>query len=332
MNVSVIIITHNNYSIIKDCLDSITSQLSSEDQLIVLDNNSTDGTYNLLQKNPYIDLLIKENINIGISKGRNKAASFAKNEYLFFVDSDMILHKGTIQSLKKYNSDIIVGIYHNLGQGLVWYREIKSKYLSKKNFVHCNYVTIENFYTMSGGFSAIKTNVFNELNGFDSFFDGATMEDIDFEIRALNKNKTIIITNRILGTHYKDELNKKKFFLWCINCGKGNARLFFKAKKNNITLPKTKYYPRCPIFCLLNFMCFIFFAFLINIYPYLSITGIFLSFYAYYIYFSDLFKSDKRKKIKTSMLLYIDDIITSISFFIETIRLKTKERDTISND
>ena len=335
MNISVIVITHNNFSTIKNCLASIESQLSDNDQLIVLDNNSTDGTYKLLQDNPNIDFLIKEKNNLGISNGRNKAASYAKNDYLFFVDSDMIIHDGSIEALKKYNNDIIIGIYYNFGKGLVWYRELKSKYLSQKNLIKLEQVTLENFYTMSGGFSAIKTDVFNELNGFDCFFDNATMEDIDFEIRALNKNKSIIITSDILGSHYKDELNRKKFFSWCVSCGKGNARLFFKARKNSAKLPKTKYYPRFPLFCTLNFFGICFSILLTIFHTQIGLLSLILSLTLYYFNFANLFKlskKNKRKALLATLLLYMDDIITSISIIKETFKLYIKESDITQNE
>ncbi len=336
MNVSVIVITHNNSSIIKECLKSIISQLSDKDQLIILDNGSMDGTYELLQENSDIDILIREEINIGISKGRNKAANFAKNEYLFFVDADMIVHNGSIDSLKKCTSDIVIGIYYNTGEGLVWYRETKSKYLSGKDSVCFSPVTLNNFYTMSGGFSAIKYELFMELNGFDSFFDNATMEDIDFEIRALNKNKTVSITSSISGTHCKNELNKKKFLLWCISCGKGNARLFFKSHNTKIQLPKTKYYPRYPFFSIVNFIGLIGSLVLVILNPCFGIAGIIFSLSLFYFHYIDLFKFLKNKKNiltkhKVMFLLSLDDILTNLSLTIELVRLYIKRRG-ISND
>ncbi len=336
MNVSVIVIAHNNYSIIEECLKSVSSQLTDKDQLIVLDNASVDGTYELLCNNSCIDLLIREKSNIGISNGRNKAASFAENEYLFFVDSDMIVHEGSIDSLKKCNSDIVIGVYYNIGEGLVWYRETKCKYLSGKNSISSVPVTLNDFYTMSGGFSAIKHDLFMELNGFDSFFDNATMEDIDFEIRALNKNKTISITSNILGTHYKNELNKKQFFLWCISCGKGNARLFFKSHSNRIQLPKTKYYPRYPFFSIVNFITFIVSLVLVIINPYFGSICMIVSLLLFYIRFMDLFKFWENKKnslakYKFMFLLSLDDILTNLSITIELARLHIKKRG-ISDD
>ena len=105
--VSVIVPTKNSEKTIKKCLESILAQtyLSADRQdknleIIVVDNNSTDGTQRIVE-----DLRFKIHdsriylFNKGPERSaqRNFGAQKAKGEYLLFIDSDMELSKTVVE-------------------------------------------------------------------------------------------------------------------------------------------------------------------------------------------------------------------------------------------
>lgn len=105
VKVSVIIPVFNVKNYIEDCLESVFSQTISDIEIICIDDGSTDGSLQILEK--YSDLgkikLIKQE-NSGVSTARNKGIDIAEGKYLYFMDADDIITSDYIQGL--YNAAI----------------------------------------------------------------------------------------------------------------------------------------------------------------------------------------------------------------------------------
>jgi len=71
-------------------------------KLIVVDNGSTDGTREYLKQQVGIDELILNDTNLGISKARNLGINKREGKYLFMVDSDISIVKGSFIAMLKY--------------------------------------------------------------------------------------------------------------------------------------------------------------------------------------------------------------------------------------
>lgn len=89
MDLSVIIITLNNKKILDECIDSVkrhTRSISYE--IIVVDNNSTDGTQALIRsKYPEIKLIANEK-NLGFSAANNRGLKIANGRYSLLLNDD----------------------------------------------------------------------------------------------------------------------------------------------------------------------------------------------------------------------------------------------------
>ena len=94
MIVSVIICSYNRATYIGSALDSLYHQTASKDdfEVIVVDNNSTDGTDQVFVKwragNPDGHFYYTTETNQGASYARNKGAQLAKSDWLCFMDDD----------------------------------------------------------------------------------------------------------------------------------------------------------------------------------------------------------------------------------------------------
>lgn len=89
---SILIPSHNVEKYILECLDSIDEQLTSECEVIVYDDASTDKTVEIIQnssiyKNPNFNLQ-QGHENNGISYARNTLRKASSGEYIWFFDSD----------------------------------------------------------------------------------------------------------------------------------------------------------------------------------------------------------------------------------------------------
>lgn len=88
--VSVIIITFNNKDVLAETIDSLLKQTYPNFEIIVVDNNSTDGTSDLI-KNKFPDVsYIKSDINLGFAGGNNLGLKQANGEYIALLNNDAV--------------------------------------------------------------------------------------------------------------------------------------------------------------------------------------------------------------------------------------------------
>jgi len=83
MNISSVVITKNEEKTIERCLKS----LSFSDEIIVIDDNSVDGTVNIAGKFPNVKIY-ERSLNDNFSKQRNFGLSKVKGKWVLFIDAD----------------------------------------------------------------------------------------------------------------------------------------------------------------------------------------------------------------------------------------------------
>ena len=95
--ITIIIPVYNVENFVNETLLSVKNQISQPDEVIVIDDGSTDGSSNILDK--YIDLhgwKIIHTPNQGLGLTRNFGRSIAISEYIYFLDSDDTIEENLI--------------------------------------------------------------------------------------------------------------------------------------------------------------------------------------------------------------------------------------------
>lgn len=89
--VSIIITSFNGRHYLEECLSSVFGLNYPHDRLevILVDDNSTDATYEFVKERFSNIKIIRNNVNRGVSESRNAGISSAKGELLAFVDNDV---------------------------------------------------------------------------------------------------------------------------------------------------------------------------------------------------------------------------------------------------
>jgi glycosyltransferase involved in cell wall biosynthesis len=87
ITISVVVPLYNKISTIERTIDSILLQRRPADEIIVVDDCSTDGSGDLVAAK-YPDLQLIRKSNGGVSSARNKGISVATGNYVAFLDSD----------------------------------------------------------------------------------------------------------------------------------------------------------------------------------------------------------------------------------------------------
>ena len=89
MKISVVIPTYNRADFLPSCLQSVLNQTVRVDEIIVVDDGSTDSTSNIVKE---FDVSYLYQPNSGVAKARNVGIQKAKNEWIAFLDSDDLWH------------------------------------------------------------------------------------------------------------------------------------------------------------------------------------------------------------------------------------------------
>lgn len=103
MQLSVIIVNYNVKYFLEQCLHSVQKACTGiESEIIVADNNSTDGSRAYLQDNFPSVKFIWNNDNIGFAKANNLALAKATGNFILFLNPDTILAEDSIEKCMQF--------------------------------------------------------------------------------------------------------------------------------------------------------------------------------------------------------------------------------------
>ena len=90
---SIIIPIFNSEKYLCECLDSVLTCKNNDIEVILIDDGSTDNSYNICKDYQKKDnrIVLLQQKNAGVSRARNHGLEVAKGEYIGFVDSDDLL-------------------------------------------------------------------------------------------------------------------------------------------------------------------------------------------------------------------------------------------------
>ncbi|MDT8309041.1 MAG: glycosyltransferase [Bacteroidales bacterium] len=98
MRLTVIIVNYNVEHFLEQCLLSVEKSCRGiENEIIVVDNNSVDGSVDMLKKRFPDVLLLCNKENTGYSKANNQALRIAKGEYCLLLNPDTVVEEDTFK-------------------------------------------------------------------------------------------------------------------------------------------------------------------------------------------------------------------------------------------
>jgi len=230
--VSVIIISYNVRSYLAHAIDAIMKSDYGELEIIVVDNNSYDGTCEYLKENyDHVSSInvISNSENVGFGRAVNQAGKVATGEYYLILNPDTIIEEETISVLVNY-------LYKNKNVGMVGpkilnadgtlqlackrsFPTIKvalpkilgldrifpnSKWAGKYNLTYLDPEKNASVDAISGSCMLLSAETFNRLSGFDEqfFMFG---EDLDLCARIWESGQEVHYVPETKIVHYKGE-------------------------------------------------------------------------------------------------------------------------------
>ena len=234
---SVIIPTYNRLELLKRAINSVLNQSFQEFEVIVVDDYSSDDTWEWLKENNDIRIhSYRNNDNKGPSINRNFAVSKSNFDYIAFLDDDDFWYDNHLLSLR----DLIIsfpdaGLFSN--SYIINYGSKKVKAIHDNKFLDGTTTEFSKFecFTNTNSLCApsatvIPKNIYLEVGGFDS--DISIAEDIDLQVRIGLKYS--IVHNRKFTVEY-DQSTGDHLSLNHIN--DNNAISFDKYLKEELEYP-----------------------------------------------------------------------------------------------
>lgn len=203
--VSIIILSYNTKELLRECLKSLYKNIKGVDyEVLVVDNASTDGTFEEIQKlkvnsQNYSSKvkIIQNDKNCGFSKGNNIGARAARGEYLVFLNSDTEMQDkgltGMVEFLKNHKTvGILGGRLRNMNGSLQksagTFYTLSNVFLmllggERSGMLRKSPSRIMQVDWVSGAFMMMRKELFEKLRGFDENFF-MYVEDMEICFRA----------------------------------------------------------------------------------------------------------------------------------------------------
>lgn len=100
ISASVVVLNWNGRDYIGECIDSLLCQSYKNIEIIVIDNGSTDGSADILEKKYGGKLiLIRKSRNIGFAAGNNEGIRQNRGDYIFLINSDAVAQADWIEKI-----------------------------------------------------------------------------------------------------------------------------------------------------------------------------------------------------------------------------------------
>ncbi|MEE2745505.1 MAG: glycosyltransferase [Pseudomonadota bacterium] len=206
--VSVVIPTFNRCSTLPRAIDSVLAQTNPPEEVIVVDNGSTDSTIQMLQLNYPSISLIRE-AKPGVSAARNKGIMYATSDWVAFLDSDDAWFNSKLEKqLKTHTDSPHLRLIHT---NETWYRNGQLVNQKKKHtksggdiFFKCLPICC-----ISPSSVLIKRTLFDDVGLFDENLP--VCEDYDFWLRVTAFESVLYVDEPLTikyGGHH-DQLSTK---------------------------------------------------------------------------------------------------------------------------
>lgn len=211
--ISVIVPVYNGADLLPACLAALHAQTRPPDEIIVVDDGSTDQTIAIAQR---FGVTVLSQANAGPAAARNYGARQARGDLLFFTDADCAPAPDWVERMAVPFTDPTVagakGEYRTHQQALVA-RFVQQEYQDRYDRM-ARYLQIDFVDTYA---AAYRRSIFLAAGGFDPTFPTASVEDQEFSFRLTARGHRLVYVpgaavyhhhNRTLG-----EYVRRKFWI-----------------------------------------------------------------------------------------------------------------------
>ncbi|RKZ48343.1 MAG: glycosyltransferase family 2 protein [Gammaproteobacteria bacterium] len=207
-SVSVVIPTYNRVKLLERALASVLGQTLPADEIIIVDDGSTDNTVSTLKTlHPEVKFIQQD--NLGVSAARNTGIAAARHDWIALLDSDDVWHKHKLErQMAALNNAPEYLICHS---NEIWVRNgvrvnqmHKHKKAGGQIFQHCLPLCV-----ISPSAVVMHRSLLEETGLFDESL--AACEDYDLWLRICSRYPVLYIDEALITKHggHDDQLSTK---------------------------------------------------------------------------------------------------------------------------
>jgi GT2 family glycosyltransferase len=206
MKTSVVIPNWEGRTLLEKNLPSVLS--IGADEVIVVENGSTDGSLELLQtKFPKVKTIINR-FNEGFARGVNRGVKEAKGDIIILLNTDVIPQKNILKYvLPHFEDKKVFAVSFNEG-GWSWAKGFLKNGLIEHSPGEKTETTHISFWA-SGGSAAFDRRKWNDLKGLNLIYEPFYWEDLDLGYRAQKRGWKVLWEPKALVEH-KHEVTVSK--------------------------------------------------------------------------------------------------------------------------
>lgn len=226
--ISVIILNYNGARFIQHCLNTVFACTYPNFEVIVADNCSTDGSFELIETHFYNEQRLKcvrFTRNWGFACGNNRIAEIALGRYLMLLNMDTEVDENYLdQIVNIFESDDHVGIVQSRIKQMQAPSIIQSAgyYLDWLGLIHIRgegeedkgqYSLVDEIFGATGAAFAVRAELFKEIGGFDNDYF-CYFEETDLCWRTWLMGYSVVFAPLSIVYHYggggSDQTNNNK--------------------------------------------------------------------------------------------------------------------------
>jgi GT2 family glycosyltransferase len=230
----IVILNYNGKNFIKKTLTDVFKINYPNFEVVLVDNNSNDGSFELIKSNFSKIALIKNSTNLGFSGGNNIGIEYALErgaDFVLLLNYDTEVEKNFLFPLVEImEKDKKVGlaspVIFEKNSKKIWFSGGKISWLKMKTY-HTRKPISKNFFNsdyISGCSMLIRKKVFEDIGLLDDTFF-LYWEDADFSLRAKKaKHKMVVCPKSKIYHLEKSQENIENKTYWLVISG----LIFFK--------------------------------------------------------------------------------------------------------
>lgn len=210
MKTSIVILTYNQLAYTQKCIESIRKYTQSGTyEIIVVDNNSTDGTVPWLRRQKDLSAIYNQE-NAGFPRGCNQGIEAAKGDSVLLLNNDTIVTANWLANLTKclFGADDVgaVGAITNSCSNYqaikVDYQNLEEMHEFARKHNRSNPVMWEERLKLVGFCMLIKKEVIDKIGLLDEIFTPGNFEDDDYSFRIRLAGYKLILCRDTFIHHF----------------------------------------------------------------------------------------------------------------------------------
>jgi len=191
---------YNAEKYIIKCLEGVLRQTYPIDEILIIDDGSTDKTVEIALNYPV--KIIKHGKNKGLAAARNTAFKNAKNEYVAALDADCVPEPDWLEKLMENFTDDIVGVGGKLIEKYT--NTLADKWRAVHMRQHWGDKKIVNPPFLHGCNNVYRKDIIEEIGFYDEKFR-TNAEDVDLCRRLRRKGYNFIYEPKAIVKHLRKD-------------------------------------------------------------------------------------------------------------------------------